>query len=70
MPPVHSGIDYLALVAAEHAQATRRSINFADILTDCGGQAVAWDEPTLPFPDRPEDDSADADDAARQAVAR
>ena len=30
-PPVPSGIDYLALVAAEHREATRRSINFADL---------------------------------------
>lgn len=29
--PVDSGIDYLALVEAEHREATRRSINFADL---------------------------------------
>jgi putative transposase len=31
MPAVHSGIDYLALVAAEHEQAIRRPINFAEL---------------------------------------
>jgi hypothetical protein len=58
MPPVHSGIDYLALVAAEHQAATRRSINFADMTATPHGPATpapsAWDEPPLPFPDRPD----------------
>lgn len=31
MPATPTGIDYLALVEAEHRQATRRSINFADL---------------------------------------
>jgi hypothetical protein len=31
MPAAHSGIDYLALVAAEHETATRQTINFADL---------------------------------------
>lgn len=31
MPAAHSGIDYLALVAAEHEQAIRQTINFADL---------------------------------------
>lgn len=30
-PPAPTGIDYLALIEAEHHQATRRSINFADL---------------------------------------
>jgi len=30
-PAASTGIDYLALVAAEHAKATRRSLNFADL---------------------------------------
>lgn len=66
MPPVHSGIDYLALVAAEHQAATRRSINFAD-LTAPGDTATpepsAWDEPPLPFPDRPDHDDASGEPA-------
>jgi putative transposase len=31
MPPAPTGIDYLALVEAEHAQATRRPINYGDL---------------------------------------
>ncbi|TVR32325.1 MAG: hypothetical protein EA388_12170 [Nitriliruptor sp.] len=31
MQPAPTGIDYLALLEAEHRQATRRSINFADL---------------------------------------
>ncbi len=34
MPATPTGIDYLALVEAEHRQATRRSINFADIASN------------------------------------
>jgi len=30
-PPASTGIDYLALIEAEHDQATRRTINFADL---------------------------------------
>lgn len=67
MPPVHSGIDYLALVAAEHQAATRRSINFAD-MTGPDGSATpapsAWEEPPLPFPDRPDHDDANSDEPA------
>lgn len=33
-PPAPTGIDYLALVEAEHREATRRSINFADLHHD------------------------------------
>jgi hypothetical protein len=29
-----TGIDYLALIEAEHDQATRRTINFADLTDD------------------------------------
>jgi hypothetical protein len=29
--PANPGIDYLALVAAEHAATTRKAINFADL---------------------------------------
>ena len=29
-----TGIDYLALVEAEHRQATRRTINFGDLYSD------------------------------------
>jgi putative transposase len=36
MPAAHSGIDYLALVAAEHETATRQTINFADLPDDTG----------------------------------
>jgi putative transposase len=38
--PANPGIDYLALVAAEHAAATRKAINFADLTphTDGGEQ--------------------------------
>lgn len=78
MPAVHSGIDYLALVAAEHEQATRRAITFADMSTtdatdrddDAASTPSAWHEPPLPFPDRPDqgDDGHDDDDS--QAVAR
>lgn len=38
MPAAHSGIDYLALVAAEHDAATRRAINFADLTGDADDQ--------------------------------
>jgi hypothetical protein len=31
MDATPTGIDYLALIQAEHAQATRRTINFADL---------------------------------------
>ena len=34
MEPTPTGIDYLALVEAEHARATRRTINFADLPGD------------------------------------
>jgi putative transposase len=65
MPAVHSGIDYLALVHAEHEQGTRRSISFADLhdgLGDSsGGTAAAWDEPPLPFPDGPDSTDNDSD---------
>lgn len=33
-PPAPTGIDYLALIEAEHRDATRRSINFADLDRD------------------------------------
>ena len=33
-PPAPTGIDYLALIEAEHHEATRRSINFADLDPD------------------------------------
>lgn len=46
-PPAASGIDYLALVAAEHREATRAAINFADL--------------TNPHPDH-RDDHDDHDD--------
>lgn len=63
--PANPGIDYLALVAAEHEQATRRTINFSaldpeppdgDSDTDDHGHDRStpggWQEPPLPFPDR------------------
>jgi hypothetical protein len=34
MEPTPTGIDYLALVEREHRQATRRTINFADLPGD------------------------------------
>jgi putative transposase len=63
--PVESGIDYLSLVEAEHHQATRRSINFAD-LADHGDPDDTGDdgpqrwphEPPLPFPDHNDDGDA------------
>jgi putative transposase len=66
-PPAASGIDYLALVAAEHHEATRRSINFADLAsdhdddsdTDSDGPLLPdpWPhEPPLPFPQPGPDD--------------
>lgn len=45
--PASTGIDYLALVAAEHRDATRRSINFADLPA---GQPDQPDQPELPAP--------------------
>jgi hypothetical protein len=61
--PANPGIDYLALVAAEHEQATRRTINFSALEPagpgdDCdsdrghpGSAPDGWEEPPLPFPD-------------------
>lgn len=73
--PAGSGIDYLALVAAEHRAATRRSINFADLPDDSDAPdhgerpaATAWQQPPLPLPD-PDDDDRDADDERDQAPA-
>lgn len=42
--PANPGIDYLALVAAEHEQATRKAINFADLHTDGQTGQAATDE--------------------------
>jgi putative transposase len=77
-PAVHSGIDYLALVQAEHEHATRRSINFADMTSATpDGHATpapaVWDEPPLPFPDHPDPDpdpDSDGDSDQPQAVTR
>ncbi len=60
--PANPGIDYLALVAAEHQQATRRTINFSALGPDHrggepdrddrgGDPGCGWQEPPLPFPD-------------------
>jgi putative transposase len=50
-PPVASGIDYLALIAAEHHDATRRTINFADLPTrDTDTDDSDGDGPVLPDP--------------------
>lgn len=38
MPTSPTGIDYLALIEAEHRAATRRTINFADLPTADGGE--------------------------------
>jgi putative transposase len=85
MPAVHSGIDYLGLVQAEHRAATRRSINFTDLLdtdsvtprSDEDGparvlSAAPWLEPPLPFPDADHDgaDTDDDDGTAAVAVSR
>ena len=52
--PANPGIDYLGLVAAEHEQATRRTINFHDM-------DLSWDEPPLPLPqDHGDGDAAGA----------
>ncbi len=69
--PASPGIDYLALVAGEHARATRRTINFAGLPADepdpapaapaAGPEPGGWTEPPLPFP--PQTDS-DGDGAA------
>jgi putative transposase len=53
--PAPSGIDYLELVAAEHRDATRRSINFADLPardteSDDGDSDGDGDGPVLPDP--------------------
>jgi putative transposase len=37
MEPTATGIDYLALIQAEHEQATRRTINFTDLHDDGDG---------------------------------
>ena len=76
-PPV--GIDYLALVEAEHHAATNASINYADLPDDDTERDVTadadhdappptgWHEPPLPLdPDRPDD----GDDDALAGVAR
>jgi putative transposase len=62
-PPAASGIDYLALVAADHHAATRRSINFADLPAREDEQPNErelpdpWPhEPPLPFDDPADDD--------------
>jgi putative transposase len=58
--PANPGIDYLALVEAEHRAATRRVINFADLPTDTqdpgDGDTPPWHEPPLPFPGSDDDD--------------
>jgi putative transposase len=69
--PANPGIDYLALVAAEHRDATRHSINFAGLTAaapDPGGPddpPPPWPhEPSLPFP------TAHGDGDGAQAVTR
>lgn len=59
--PANPGIDYLALVAAEHQRATRRTINFAALPTDPDPAPEpeprptnGWTEPPLPL-DLPDD---------------
>lgn len=54
--PANPGVDYLALVEAEHHQATRRAINFADLPGDQADQAGVWHQPPLPL----DPDSRDA----------
>jgi putative transposase len=65
-PPAPSGIDYLELVAAEHRDATRRSINFADLparedaQTDERELPDPWPhEPPLPFEDHADNDQSE-----------
>lgn len=67
--PPNPGIDYLALVAAEHREATRRSINFAELPAgephDPHQRPALPDpwphEPPLPFPDtQPDGDDQEA----------
>lgn len=75
--PANPGIDYLALVEAEHRAATRRSINFADLPGDPTDDrdhdhdhepepaVSAWHEPPLPLPDPDGDGDGDGErDAA------
>ena len=70
MPP-NPGIDYLALVEAEHHAATRRAINFADLPADHARAAdtvdrqAPWREPPLPLPN---DDSDDDDESGTLAA--
>jgi putative transposase len=75
-PPADTRIDYLALVQAEHREATRRSINFADLPnvdsadgddTDADGPRPPdrWPhEPPLPFPEPNPDDGDDQEATA------
>lgn len=76
--PANSGIDYLALVEAEHRAATRRSINFADLPDPDGDDAAppgadtpppppspGWLEPPLPFDDHHHGAHGDGDMLAR-----
>jgi putative transposase len=67
--PANPGIDYLALVEAEHRAATRRAINFSDLPADTrdpdgdgdGDASPPWQEPPLPFSG---DDEPDGDTLA------
>jgi transposase InsO family protein len=74
-PPAGTGIDYLALVEAEHREATRRSINFADLPSNSSGDDTDGDgpaqppdrwphEPPLPFPEPDPDDGDDQETTA------
>jgi hypothetical protein len=70
--PADTGIDYLALVEAEHREATRRSINFADLANDNpdpedgdGPLPDRWPhEPPLPFPTPDDGDDGGAQQEA------
>lgn len=70
--PANPGIDYLALVAAEHHAATKRSINFSKLPASGNGDGDGdtpspWHEPPLPFPG---DDDDDDQPGAAVAVTR
>lgn len=70
--PANPGIDYLALVAAEHRDASRRTINFADLPAHDhpdgdGDTPPPWHEPSLPFPG---DDDEDDQPGSAMAVSR
>jgi putative transposase len=61
-PPAHSGIDYLALLDAQHTRDTAGKVNYTALLggPDTGNNAAAPDDPAEPSNDQAAEDQQEA----------